>query len=255
MNEGNAGRPARDASLDLWEQHSPWWIAGFTDGADPEYVEQILPLAASALAGATAVLDIGCGEGQISRMIAGLGAEVVGIDPTRNQIDVAAARGGGPAYVRADAGHLPFAVGSFDGAIACLVFEHIDDVDGAISEVARVLRPGGRFAFFLNHPLLQTPGSGWIDDHVLDPPEQYWRIGCYLEEADTVEPVERDVYIRFLHRPLSRYVNALAANGLVIERMIEPAPPAGFLALAPEYVHARTIPRLMYLHLRRVDRR
>ena len=95
------------------------------------------------------------------------------------------------------------------------MFEHIDDVDEAIAEVARVLAPGGRFCFFLNHPLLQTPGSGWIDDQVLDPPEQYWRIGPYLPEAVTIEEVELGVHIRFVHRPLSRYVNALAANGLL----------------------------------------
>jgi ubiquinone/menaquinone biosynthesis C-methylase UbiE len=44
-------------------------------------------------------------------------------------------------------------------AVACLVFEHIDEVDGAIAEVARVLEPGGRFLFLLNHPLLQTPAA------------------------------------------------------------------------------------------------
>ena len=52
---------------------------------------------------------------------------------------------------------LPFADASFDAVVACLVFEHIRDVDEAIAEVARVLQPGGRFCFFLNHPLLQTP--------------------------------------------------------------------------------------------------
>jgi excinuclease ABC subunit C len=51
--------------------------------------------------------------------------------------------------------------------------------------------PGGRFLFFLNHPLLQTPNSGWIDDQVLDPPEQYWRIGPYLVEDETIEEVEK----------------------------------------------------------------
>src|SRR5262249_28089493 len=65
--------------------------------------------------------------------------------------------------------------GSVDAVVACLVYEHIDDMDAAVAEVARVLAPGGRFLLFLNHPLLQTPGSGWIDDQVLDPPEQYWR--------------------------------------------------------------------------------
>jgi SAM-dependent methyltransferase len=244
-----------DPSRELWEQHAGWWIDGFTEGADPEYVEQILPLAEEELSGSAMILDVGCGDGQISRALAGRGARVVGIDPTRNQITVAVARGGGPQYARADAARLPFPDGSFDGVVACLVFEHIDDVDGAIAEVGRVLRTGGRFAFFLNHPLLQTPDSGWIDDHILDPPEQYWRIGPYLDEAETVEQVELGVYIRFLHRPLSRYLNALADHGLVLERMIEPSPPPGFLAMAPEYALAATIPRLLYLRLRRTDRR
>jgi SAM-dependent methyltransferase len=244
-----------DPTVDPWELHAAWWIERFTEGADPEYVEQILPLVEDELAGSTMVLDIGCGDGQVSRALSAHGAHVVGIDPTRNQLDVAAARGGGPAYARGHAARLPFADGSFDGAVACLVFEHIDEIDGAIAEVARVLRPDGRFAFLLNHPFTQTPGSGWIDDQVLDPPEQYWRIGPYLPEAATIEQVELGVYIRFLHRPLSRYINALADHGLVLERMIEPAPPPGFLALAPEYGQAATIPRLLYLRLRRVDRR
>ena len=134
--------------------------------------------------------------------------------------------------------------------MACLVYEHIDAVDAAIAETARVLRPGGVFVFLLNHPLLQTPGSGWIDDQMIDPPEQYWRIGPYLVEADTVEEVQKDVYIRFIHRPLSRYLNTLAANGLQLVHMVEPAPPAGFLAQAPQYEHASTVPRVLALLLR-----
>jgi SAM-dependent methyltransferase len=239
-----------------WEDHARWWIDGFTEGADPEYEEQILPLAAAELAGARRILDIGCGEGQITRLAAGLdGVErAVGVDPTWNQIRVAAGRGGAGAYVRSAAERLPFADGAFDAVVACLVFEHIDGVDEAIAEVARVLGVGGRFCFFLNHPLLQTPASGWVDDQVVDPPEQYWRIGPYLPEAETVEEVEQGVHIRFLHRPLSRYVNALAGHGLLVEQMIEPAPPPGFLLLAPEYGLAATVPRLLYLRARKFQR-
>ena len=129
--------------------------------------------------------------------------------------------------------------------VACLVFEHIREVDAALAEVGRVLRPGGRFCFFLNHPLLQTPGSGWIDDRILD--EQYWRIGPYLVEDNSLQEVEKGVFIPFVHRPLSRYVNAMAAAGLFVRRMEEPAPPPGFLARAEEYVAAATIPRLLFL--------
>lgn len=231
----------------LWDQHAQWWIDGFTGGVDPEYEEQIIPLAKEELEGFGTILDIGCGDGQIARALAAQGSQVMGIDPTQLHIAIANERGGGPSYQLGSATSLPVADNSQDAVVACLVFEHIDDVDEAIAEVARVLRPGGQFSFFLNHPLLQTPGSGWIDDHIIDPPEQYWRIGPYLVETESVEEVEKDVYIRFLHRPLSRYINSLIAHGLQLERMVEPSPPQGFLDRAPEYALAHTIPRLLYL--------
>jgi SAM-dependent methyltransferase len=234
--------------IDLWETHASWWQDGFTDGADPEYTEQIMPLAADLLAGHDRVLDVGTGDGQVARLaVAGGASTVVGIDPTANQVRVASERGGGASYARSGADALPFADASFDAVVACLVFEHIEAVDAAIDEVARVLCPGGRFAFFLNHPLLQTPGSGWIDDQTLDPPEQYWRIGPYLVEDNSIEEVEKDVFIPFIHRPMSRYVNAMADAGLTLRRMLEPAPPPGFLARAAEYAEAASIPRLLVL--------
>ena len=231
----------------LWDEHAQWWIDGFTNGADPEYVEQIIPLALEELVGRHKVLDLGCGDGQIARALAAQGSDVIGVDPTQLHIDIAIERGGGPRYLLGGATDIPADDNSFDAVVACLVFEHIDQMDEAMTEVARVLKPEGQFSFFLNHPLLQTPGSGWIDDHILDPPEQYWRIGPYLVETESIEEVEKDVYIRFIHRPLSRYVNALIANGMTLERMVEPSPPAGFLARAPEYALAHTVPRLLYL--------
>jgi len=237
---------------DLWERHAAWWQEGFTDGADPEYEEQILPLAADWLRGAERVLDVGTGEGQIARLAArhGVGS-VVGVDPTWGQLTVARERDGGPVYARGEAAALPCRTGAFDAVVACLVFEHIEDYADAIAEVARVLRSGGRFLFFLNHPLLQTPGSGWIDDHILE--EQYWRIGPYLIEDNSQEEVAPGVRLPFIHRPLHRYVNAMARHGLLIERMEEPAPPEGFLDRAAEYREAATIPRLLFLVARKLE--
>jgi SAM-dependent methyltransferase len=241
-----------ETERDPWEEHARWWQDGFTEGADPEYEEQILPLAAEHLAGATRVLDVGTGEGQVARLAARLDGpgtaaarRVVGVDPSWAQLAVARQRAGGPNYTRAAAGALPFLAGAFDAVVACLVFEHIDDADAALAEVGRVLRPGGRFLFFLNHPLLQAPGSGWIDDHLIA--EQYWRIGPYLVEDRSMEEVEKSVFLPFVHRPLSRYVNAMAKASLFVRRMEEPAPPPGFLARAQEYRDAATIPRLLFL--------
>lgn len=237
-----------------------WWQREFTDGVDPEYTEQIIPIIVSQLTegvaqltgGAEApvrVLDIGTGEGQVARALRAAGAEVFGVDPISEMIHEASERDPEMAVAQAGGGALPFADASFDKAVACLVFEHIDDVDEAIADVARVLRPGGTFLFLLNHPLLQTPDSGWIDDQIIEPPEQYWRIGPYLIEQATVEEVQKDVFIRFIHRPLSRYLNTLSRNGLLLHEMIEPAPPEGFLAQAPQFRDAATVPRLLVLRL------
>ena len=234
----------------LWETHSGWWQEEFTDGADPEYEEQILPIVERHLQGAQRVLDVGCGEGQLSRRAAGLGAQVVGLDPTWNQITVARERAGGPEYARARAEQLPCRDAAFDAVVMCLVVEHLDPFEPAIHEMARVLEPGGICLLLMNHPLLQCPDSGWVDDHIMG--EQYWRVGPYLPDDSNIEEVSPGVNLPFMHRPLSRYVHVMGAVGLPIEDMDEPPPPPGFLAAASEYGDASSIPRLMVLRARRV---
>jgi SAM-dependent methyltransferase len=239
-----------DADPSEWERHAGWWQEEFTDGADPEYVEQIIPVVRRMLAGARCVLDVGCGEGQVARELVADGAEVVGVDPTHAQIVEAHRRAGGPGYARAAADELPFRDGSFDAVVMCLVIEHLDPFEPSIAEIARVLGPGGRFLLLVNHPLLQAPGSGWVDDHILE--EQYWRVGPYLRDDSTIEEVAPGVNLPFMHRPLSRYVHVMGEHGLLIDDMEEPAPPPGFLAEAWEYREAATIPRLMALSARRL---
>lgn len=238
------------AGRELWESHATWWQESFTDGADPEYVEQIIPLVLSHCKDARYVLDIGAGEGQISRAIrSGVDSieAIYAIDPSFNQLAAARRRGGITGLVAGEAASLPFMDSAFDLVVACLVFEHIVEFEAAIDEVSRVLRPGGKFLFLLNHPLLQTPGSGWIDDQILN--EQYWRIGDYLREDLTIEEVEKDVFIPFIHRPISRYLNSLLGAGLRLSEILEPAPPEGFIARAWEYKAASAIPRLLFLEL------
>lgn len=240
------------AQSDAWETHAGWWQRGFTGGVDPEYEEQILPLAETHLTGVTRLLDVGCGEGQVARRVAGLGVDVVGVDPTPTQLTTARARGGGVRYARAAAEALPVRDAAVDAVVVCLTLEHLDPFEPAVVEVGRVLADGGVFLLFLNHPLLQAPGSGWIDDHILE--EQYWRVGPYLPDDVAMEEVAPGIRLPFMHRPLHRYVNVMAGAGLLVEHMEEPPPPPGFLARAAAYAEAATIPRLLLLRARRQRR-
>ena len=72
-----------------WDDHADWWQREFTGGVDPEYVEQIIPLVRDHLAGARRVIDVGTGEGQIARALASDNVEVIGVDPTTAQMELA----------------------------------------------------------------------------------------------------------------------------------------------------------------------
>ncbi len=235
----------------LWEQHSAWWQKAYTEGADPEYEAQVLPLAAHRLRSSKRVLDVGCGEGQVTRCIARLGAAAVGMDPVRSQIRVAQERGGSARYVRARAEQLPYRDMAFDSVVLCMALEHVDPFEPAVAEIARVLEPGGRFLLFLVHPLLQAPGSGWVDDEGQG--EQFWKIGQYLRDDVAIDEVAPGVQFQFAHRPLSRYVHAMGEVGLLIDDMVEPSPPPVVLLETGGFASAATIPRLMLVSARRID--
>jgi SAM-dependent methyltransferase len=233
---------------DLWEKGAAWWQRNFTEGADAEYEEQILPLVARYARGARRVLDIGCGEGHVGRRLAGQGAEVVALDASRSQIRAAYDRGGLSGYLQAGAHQLPFRSAGFDTVVLCLAIEHIEPFEAALEEVARVLTPGGRFLFLLVHPLLQAPGSGWVE--VVDSDEHFWRVGSYLDEVMATDQVGPGVHLNFIHRPLSRYVHEMGRCGLVIDDMVEPAPPPSIIVETGGYANAGAIPRVLLLSAR-----
>ncbi len=194
------------------------------------------------LGGCRCVVEVGTGEGQVARTLSEAGVPVVvGVDPSVTQVAEAHRRDGGPRYARAGAEHLPVRAGSVDGVVVCLVLEHVADLDAPVAEIARILVPGGTFLLLLNHPLLQTPGSGWIDDHILD--EQYWRIGPYLVETTTPRSRARGVLLPFVHRRAVPLRRGLARHGLAGGRHGGTAPAArDSRTVPPEYRAARRSP-------------
>jgi SAM-dependent methyltransferase len=100
------------------------------------------------LSPADRVVDVGCGTGNYSRCLAGSAVDglVVGIDASAAMIAAAGKRGGGEhlAYVRGDAGKLPFRDGGFDAVCCVGVLHMLDQPMESLAEMVRVLAPGGR---------------------------------------------------------------------------------------------------------------
>jgi len=175
-----------------------------------------------AVAGAR-VLDVACGQGRMSRYLAGLGADVVGVDISAAML--AKARDTGPdgiTYVRADVTRDPgwWDGRPFDGCTCELALMDIDELAGTLSTVATVLRPGGWFVASIVHPCF--PGndrgrSSW-------PPEEgYEREGWWTSPEHYREGAR--IRVGATHRKLSTILNALADTGLEAERFIEPPAP------------------------------
>jgi ubiquinone/menaquinone biosynthesis C-methylase UbiE len=158
------------------------------------------------------VLSLACGQGQDARLLARLGATVVGVDLSERMLDRARlherARPRGITYLQGDAQDLAgFDSSVFDGVSCHMALMDMPDLAQAIVSVARVLKPGGWFVYSIVHPCY--PG------HVAT-------VSDYLDDVRYAKPQPVDwLPVHAHHRPLSTHVNELAAAGFRIERMLE----------------------------------
>jgi ubiquinone/menaquinone biosynthesis C-methylase UbiE len=94
------------------------------------------------------VLDVGCGTGDMLRRFAAAGASrLVGVDSSGGMLEVARRLSGSPGdvtYIEGSAESLELEAGAFDLVTSCIAFHHFAHPEGALSEIARVLSPGGR---------------------------------------------------------------------------------------------------------------
>lgn len=164
-------------------------------------------------------LDVGCGEGRVSRDLAAIGHRVVGIDASRTMVQEAlAARQEGPVLV-ADAAALPLVDQCCDLVVAHMSLQDVDDMAAAIHEMARVLEPGGCLCLAIVHPI---NSAGQFES--LDPDSPFVIRGSYLDSTQYVDHIESgDLAITFAstHRPLEEYFGALEAAGFAVESLRE----------------------------------
>jgi ubiquinone/menaquinone biosynthesis C-methylase UbiE len=168
------------------------------------------------------VLEVGSGAGQCSRWVRARGGRAVGLDLSYRQLQHARridAETGVPVPgVLGTATHLPFRDASFDVVFSAFgALQFVSDIERAVTESARVLRPGGRYAFSITHP------TRWMfpDDPTeagLTASQCYWDRTPYVEIDDTTGEV---AYVEH-HRTLGDWVALLAGAGFRITRLVEP---------------------------------
>ncbi len=194
-----------DESVETWIQKDQAVRTGFLDA---------WVLRAMGAVEGRRVLDIGCGEGRFCRLLAGLGAEVTGIDLTEGLVERARALSKGKGtYLVGNAHDLSvISDDSFDLAVSYIVMVDLFDFRKAIRSAFRVLKPGGRFIVCNIHPMRMAKTNGWIrqgnrklhyavDDYTLEGPrrrrDQLDGWGVYEHAPDIVQLHHRFPRIRF----------------------------------------------------------
>jgi ubiquinone/menaquinone biosynthesis C-methylase UbiE len=227
--------------LSDWEELSDWYDRKQGDTGDLWHRELIDPGLLRVLGDCRGkdVLDLGCGNGYLARRLARSGARVTAVDSSPRMIANAQAHDPTNSlkvkYVHSNARKLDgITDASFDLVFANMSLMDIEDAEGAIGSVSRVLRKAGRFVASISHPCFDIgSNSGWlVDKPTFETRKVYRKVRGYRTPFSENIPWRVDNGIRYtlgFHRPLNWYARVFHSNGLAITAMEEPEPTQAFI--------------------------
>ena len=204
-----------------WDNISVWY-EGYLQGEDTYQAKVIAPnlLRMLEVKKGESVLDLACGEGFFSRLVADSGAVVTGADLSKELISKAQSKSKDITFLASPAHDTKIKKETFDKIFTVLAFENIKNIDEVVSEIKRVLKVGGQFFLVMLHPAFRIPQhSDWGFDTKKD--LQYRRVDKYLSEIKIdikLNPHKgngKTSSITF-HRPLQWYMKLFKKHGFAL---------------------------------------
>ena len=244
-----------------WDQNADQWAEDVRNGYDTYREHFTFPAFRDFLPNLSGldVIDFGCGEGGNTRRFAEMGGRVTGIDLSARML------GHAQRYEREPLGiqyhqcsysdRTMFEAGSFDAVVSTMALMDGPDLDGAMAEAFRLLRPGGFLAFSILHPCFIIPGVRWTRDNekdaigfgearyfARDTFVENWKFGC-RPNLDAVAPFA----VPRFPRTMGDYVNAIAKAGFRLARIEEPRPTDEACSIVPRLARWRDLVAFLLL--------
>ncbi len=213
-----------------WDAVANWYNGWMGEGGSHHHQKVAIPAVLDLLQPQPneQILDIGAGQGVLAPYIAKAGAKYFGVDVSPKLLQYARAQQGKHGrFLQCDAAQLRNSpvldAGSFDAVVFLLSIQDMNPLEDVLRSAVWALKPHGRAVLFMTHPAFRIPRqSGWGYDEGRK--LQFRRIDRYITPLPvpmkSYEDQDSGVTISF-HRPVSEYINALAAQGLLVDRMEE----------------------------------
>jgi len=253
-----------------WEENAETWTKLSRMGMDVTRDNLNTPALLSILPNVKGLtgLDIGCGEGHNTRLLAKQGAKMTGIDISKTFIRHAKEKEEeeslGITYQVANAVQLPFEDQHFDFAAAFMSLMDMAEPWRAIKEAYRVLKPGGFFQFSIIHPCFTSPPSKWVEDqkdnHIARQCWDYFKEGFveieewifFLTPPELKKKLKKFRVPRF-HFTFASWLNHLINTGFIIERLHEPVASDEMVKRCPFLADTRIIAQYLIVRCRKPE--
>lgn len=249
----------------LWDRNADAWTLLARMGCDiyRDYLNTPAFLAMLPDVSGLRGLDMGCGEGHNTRLVAQGGPQMTAVDISlkfvRHARQMETQESLGITYVNASGCALPFANESFDFAVAFMSLMDMASQEAAVCQAYRVLKPGGFFQFSIIHPCFNTPRFKPVHDEsgervavecgdYFDQPPgriEEWIFGAAPEELKRNLPKFR---VPRFFRTLSTWLNMLLDAGFILERIEEPYADDEAVRRCPHVADTRIV--AYFLHVR-----
>lgn len=211
--------------IEHWSRFADEWTAWARAPKHDEFWAYRASLVSFIGPGVGDALDLGCGEGRVSRVLKDCGYRVTAIDPVEQLISAAEQAGSADAYKVAAAADLPFANGSFDLIVAYNVLMDVEDVPAALKEARRVLHPSGVLVISIVHPF--TDRGRFVGS---EPNAPFIVENSYFgRERFEATKIRNGLRMHFAgwSQPLKNYIAALQDARFAVTALREPLPGTG----------------------------
>jgi ubiquinone/menaquinone biosynthesis C-methylase UbiE len=223
-------RITADEAIERWALNARELVASYNDEGDKHREVLLNPVLFRLLGNVSGktLLDAGCGEGYLSRILARQGARVTAVDYSREMLEIAKERT--PAELEIEYRHVnleqleSISDSTFDIVLSNMALQDLPDLEAAVRELHRVLKLDGFCVVSVAHPCFAAPVYGWVKDEVGG--KLYWKVDRYfdegLEEQDYPRGAEKPVFM--FHRTLTTYFRTLRDAGFTVTDLVEPKP-------------------------------